>query len=219
MVRKENIKSSFSVEGETEKWYLAWLENEINGSPDSGYSVTFKAAVNRQPRKYIKNCNALSDEKIYHICDVEGSDEANISRFNSILDDLNEASLSKGIDYNLGYSNITFELWMILHKADCNGHLNSKTEYLGLINKAFGESFNTLAEFKKEDNFKRCLSMLNLSDVYAAIRRAKTIIVSNESSGAALIKHKGYEYYKDNPSLSIHQIVETILYESKHGPR
>ena len=29
-MRKETKKYYFSVEGETEKWYLEWLENTIN---------------------------------------------------------------------------------------------------------------------------------------------------------------------------------------------
>lgn len=213
MARRENIKYSFSVEGETEKWYLEWLENEINSS-DSLYSVSLKAVVNRNPKKYIKNCNALSDEKLYHICDVEGSDEASINRFNSILDDLQEASSLKGIEYILGYSNMTFELWIILHKLDYNGHHNSKTEYLGAINKAFEESFKTLSEFKTEANFKRCLSRLNMSDVKAAINRANIISAANRTSGITPNRYRGYEYYRNNPSLSIHRIVEAILIES-----
>ncbi len=37
--RKENLNYTFTVEGNTEKWYLEWLQKEINGCEDSAYSV------------------------------------------------------------------------------------------------------------------------------------------------------------------------------------
>jgi hypothetical protein len=36
------------------------------------------------------------------------------------------------------------------------------------INKAYEECFENMAEFKKEDNFKRCLKKLDLSNVIEA---------------------------------------------------
>ena len=35
----------------------------------------------------------------------------------------------------------------------------------------------------------------------------------NEMDGRKLIKYSGYSYYQENPSLSIHQMVEKILTE------
>ena len=39
MVRKETKKYYFSVEGETEKWYLDWLQKTINSITESKYNV------------------------------------------------------------------------------------------------------------------------------------------------------------------------------------
>lgn len=99
----------------------------------------------------------------------------------------------------------------MLHKADCNGPLDYRHQYLSLLNRAFQEQFSKMDAYKKEDNFKRLLGKLSLNDVWAAIGRAKKIQVQNIERGYVLCQHCGHEYYKENPSLSIWQIVEKIL--------
>ena len=37
----------FSVEGETEKWYLKWLENQINNNENSLFKVNFTVYVQK----------------------------------------------------------------------------------------------------------------------------------------------------------------------------
>ena len=39
MKRKTQVKYYFSVEGDTEKWYLDWLEKIINNDPNSVITV------------------------------------------------------------------------------------------------------------------------------------------------------------------------------------
>lgn len=212
MIRKENLKYEFSVEGETEMWYLEWLESMINSTTESEYNVSLCAKVTKNPRKFIKNINSISTEKLYHVCDVEGSDSISLNAFNSVIDNLHEASEYKGIEYFLGYCNMSFELWLILHKQNCNGNHANKSDYLVAINKIFSESFTSLSDFKKEVIFKRCLGKLSLSDVRNAISRAKSIMKDNESCERIIINHKGYRYFKYNPSLSIHSIIEDIMF-------
>lgn len=57
-------------------------------------------------------------------------------------------------------------------------------------------------EYKHEDNFKRCLSKMNLSNVIDAIERARKIMQKNNENGYRLLEYRGYKYYKENPSLS-----------------
>ena len=102
----------------------------------------------------------------------------------------------KKIDYELGYSNFTFELWMVLHKKTCNGSFANRSQYLEPINQAYGEKFEDLAHYKREDNFKRCLSKLSLEDVKSAIGRAQAITENNKAGGKKIITYMGYKYYK-----------------------
>ena len=94
---------------------------------------------------------------------------------------------------------------MVLHKHSCNGSLIHRRQYLAPICDAFGEKFEDLDHYKREDAFARCLNKLTLEDVRAAIRRAETITSLNEQDGKTLVQHKGYSYYRDNPALSIHK--------------
>lgn len=120
-------------------------------------------------------------------------------------------SVGKDITYRTGYSNFTFELWITLHKVDCNGYLGHRRQYLAPINRAYEENFENLDQYKHKDNFKRVLSKLELDDVREAIRRAKSIMQNNHTDGLVLQQYKGYRYYRENPSLSIWETIEKIL--------
>lgn len=207
----ETRKFSFSVEGETEQWYLLWLRDQINSCETRKYNVAIASKVQQSPKKYAKSVNSKATPQVTHICDVESNEKDHVEKFQNILSEMKEAKELKKIDYELGYSNFTFELWMILHKRACNGAFAQRSQYLDPINQVFGEKFENLAQFKQEDNFKRCLSKLTLDDVICAISRAETIANNNLSDGKKLIQYKGYKYYKDNPALSIHEAVHKML--------
>ena len=121
----------------------------------------------------------------------------------------NEAG--KFINYKFGYSNLTFDLGIILHKAGCNGSVSHRKNYITHINCAYEENFESMDEYKHENNFKRCLGKLQLSNVIDAVNRAKTIMQRNKDIGYTLHQYKGYRYYKENPSLAIWEAIEKIL--------
>lgn len=209
--RKQTKKYVFSVEGGTEKWYLEWLQNQINAQPSSIYNVKIKADVERSPAKYAKNINPLSVEYLAHICDCESPSEEDVNKFERILGEIKEANERSGLEYGLFYSNYTFELWMILHKADFFGYLVDKEKYLEPLNKYFKERFAGLKSYKEEANFKRCLNKLTLDDVKAAIRRAETIEAMNMKKGEKEKEAHGMHYYGCAPSLTIHRPIKMIL--------
>ena len=213
--RKEIRKFVFTVEGETEKLYFEWLQDTINACEESKYNVSIVAKVQQSPKKYAKTVNAMSTPKITHICDYESNDDVHVNKFKRILSELNEANstIGKKFRYDLGYSNFTFELWMVLHKNTCNGILTDRTKYLSHINKAYGEHFEVLDHYKRESDFKRCLSKLCIDDVRQAIHRSKRIMDYKVASGERKEQYKGFEYYKENPALTIWKSVEAILQE------
>ena len=57
------------------------------------------------------------------------------------------------------------------------------------------------------------LKKLTIDDVKEAIKRAKDIMDKNKENGYILENYKGYKFYKENPSLSIWEIIEKMLYE------
>jgi len=169
--------------------------------------------VQQSPRKFYKGLNAKTTPQAIHICDVESNEQVHVDKFKNILSEMREAKAQKKISYVLGYSNFTFELWMVLHKRACNGSLSHRKQYLVPICDAFGEEFENLDHYKREDAFVRCLKKLTLENVRAAVQRAETITSLNEKAGKALAQYKGYSYYRDNPALSMHIVVKTILDE------
>jgi len=214
-MRKETNKYFLSVEGETEKWYFDWLQRMINAETTARYTVKFDCPVQKNPLKRAKGLPILGKTEITHIMDRESEDVAHTRQFETTLNRMRDAEgLGKRIKYRLGYTNFTFELWIILHKTECSGHLTHRRQYLSLINSAFSEQFENLDQYKHETNFKRILSKLSLDDVRNATSRAKAITQANYEKGFVLHQHKRYSYYKENPSLSIWEFVESVMLDS-----
>ncbi len=213
-MRKENRTYYFSVEGETEKWYLDWLQQIINAEPTTKYTVKLNSKIQKDPLAYAKALTIVGKAEITHIFDYESEEEIHVKQFKTALERMKEAqSIGKSIKYQPGYSNFTFELWMILHMADCNGALIHRRQYLGALNRAYNEKFENLDQYKHEDNFKRILGRLTLEHVRKAIQRSRVIMQRNQESGYVLQQYKGYEYYRENPSLTIWVQIEKILRE------
>lgn len=213
---KKTKKYYFTVEGETEQWYLQWLENTINSTESALYKVSISCPVNKNPAKYAKSLTVTDKMRIYHISDYESDEEEHVKEFIDTMDNMKKAmSLGKQITYKFGYSNFTFDLWMVLHRVNCNSCLTHRSQYLQYINRAYGESFTKMDHYKSERNFKRCLSKLDLSSVKDAIERAKTIMANNKANGYVLHEYKGFNYYKENPSLLIWEAIEAILKDCK----
>ena len=210
---KETKKYIFTVEGDTEQWYLEWLAKQINACENATYKATIVAKVQQNPSKFAKSQTTFSAPRIVHICDIESKDEEHKKKFTDVLDQIANANkLGKKIKYDLGYCNYTFELWIALHKVNCNGPLTHRSQYLSYINKAFDKHFENLDQYKEKENFERCLSKLTLKDVKKAIEKSKRIMENNESDpGKKPVIYKKFKYYEDNPSLTIWEHVKRIL--------
>ena len=210
--RKSTLKYYFSVEGETEQWYLEWLQDQINNAAEAVSKVSFNKQIQKDPLKRAKSLAITGKVEIWHLSDYESSEEVHVEQFRETMDRMADTkSLKKQITYKFGYSNFTFDLWIILHKMDCRGSFSHRKQYITPINKAYDESFENMDEFKHEANFKRCLKKLTLRDVIEAVKRAKAIMEINEQNGYTLHQYRGYSYYEENPSLMIWKIIEKIL--------
>lgn len=210
--RKSTKKYYFSVEGETEQWYLKWLQNILNDIEESACKVSFDCPVQKNPLKRAKSLVVTGKTDVYHFSDYESDELIHVQQFTETMDNMKKAKeLGKQINYKFGYSNLTFDLWIILHKADCNGCISHRKNYINMLNRAYDEHFESMDEYKHEDNFKRCLSKLQLSNVIDAVNRAKMIMQRNQDNGYIQHQYKGYKYYKENPSLAVWESIEKIL--------
>lgn len=66
-MRKENRTYYFSVEGETEKWYLDWLQDLINANPATKYTVKLDSKIQKDPLARAKGLTILGKTEIIHI--------------------------------------------------------------------------------------------------------------------------------------------------------
>ena len=219
-VRKEKREYYFSVEGQTEQWYLERLQalmNEELSKKDAPFTVKFQVKVEKNPLSYIKRVNIRPDMTITHLCDYEKPDFTGTTNRQKQLEKIvflmREAKKLKRINYKLGYSNLSFDLWLILHKISCNGSLSDCKKYLQSINQAYEVQFQSMDDYKKKDNFHVILEKLTLDDVHNAVRRANDIQKSNNKNGCKQIEHCGFSFYKDNPSLSIQDSIQAIFDE------
>lgn len=202
------------MEGETEQWYLEWLQQMINAEKTAKYTVKLDCKVQKNPLARIKRMTIVGKTEITHIMDFESEEEIHVKQFRMSLDRMKEAeSLGKNIKYHLGYSNFTFELWMILHMEKCNAAITHRRQYLTPLNRAYGENFENLEQYKQENDFKRILKKLNLENVRQAIARAKAIMGEMGKSGYRQQQYKGYKYYNENPSLTVWEQIERIMDE------
>lgn len=209
--KKQTLKYFFSVEGQTEQWYLQWLAAQINAQDQITRTVQFKVKVEKNPISFVKRSTVFGGETFIHVFDVEGQEQRYLSQFENTLSRLKKAETYKKITYKAAYSNLSFELWLILHKKDFRCSLCHCHQYLDCMNSVFNQNFASLKEFKEEKNFKQTvLSKLNFEDVLAAIARAESIEKENRKNAQSQRLYK-YDYFKDNPSLSIHSVIRNIL--------
>lgn len=209
--KKQTLKFTFTVEGKTEKWYLEWLASQVNNNPKATCKVQIEAIIEKNPLLFAKRTTALVTPEIYHICDIESNSNEHKKKFENVLKNLKEAKSQKKIAYTLGYSNFTFELWIILHKKNCFSPLTDRKQYLEYINSAFESKYISLDVYKKEKEFKSCLQQLTIEDVIQAIKRSEKIMKNNKEIGFKLVRKYGFTYYEDNPSLAIYEPIKTIL--------
>jgi len=209
MKQKFSQKFLFAIEGETEKYYLEWLAEQINKTPQAAYKCTIPSPQKGKDPSIVRRCfNNLYKETVYYLIDKERYNDE--QEFKDFIQKLTPTKREKSIIFKLGYSNVSFELWILLHKMNFTKPVEKPKDYLKYINKTFCCSFENLEQFKNETNFKKLLSKLSLEDVKTAIKRAHQIQKINERNFEQQSFCK-YEYYKENPSLSIHEIIEKIL--------
>lgn len=215
---KESRTFYLSVEGENcEVLYFEHLQKLINNCPDCRYKVKFIIKPQLGPKSMVKRYGHKPDDKdrsgkiipYFHIQDVEDYySETHNKKFRKLLSELKDVDHS----YELGYSNYTFELWMLLHVTDMKAAVVNRTKYLGPINSYFHRDYSNLDEYKSESEFNKILEdFVTLDTVKLAIKRANTIRKEHDEVGRSKTIIHNFEFYKDNPDTTVHDVVSKIF--------
>lgn len=207
-------KYYFSVEGDTEKWYLEHLQKLINSCESARCIVKF-VTEKADPVSFVKNHAFTTKAVVNNVIDVESKEQQHKTKFLNQLSSMKNAQyMGKQVKYILGYSNLTFELWIILHKKDCSASLSHRDEYKNIICNAYNYNFKSIKEYKSDEIFhKKVLNQISLDDVVEAVKRGKRLQEKSEEKNFKKLQHCGFCYYDDNPSMSIWKIIEDILKE------
>lgn len=220
MSRSESRQFHMSVEGANcERLYFEHLAKLINSSDLHKYNLKI-APKPMSPLQYAKRTAYKPVDKrggknlpYIHIQDIEDYyDVEQRQKFYKIIDEMRTAERTFGISYRLGYSNYTFELWMLLHVADMTASATNRGAYLQPINQHFKRAYSSLDEFKNAVEFQRLLDeFITLDTVFDAVRRAERIVENNAKQSKNRISYHGVAFYPDNPDVTVHEVVQMIF--------
>ena len=88
--RKKSKKYYFSVEGQTECWYLLRLKDLINSTKESVFNVDIDCQV-KEPLKRVKGLLTTSKTEIYHFSDYESEEDRHVKLFKDTMDQMKKA--------------------------------------------------------------------------------------------------------------------------------
>lgn len=104
------------------------------------------------------------------------------------------------------YSNLNFDLWMLLHKQNYNRIVTSNDSYVVDVRKVYGLAKD--ADIKDMKVIESILKQISLEDVKNAIERAEKIRNAKLPEDGKKI---GNSVCYENPDLSIHEFLKCVL--------
>ena len=225
MTKKESVQFHMSVEGKNcETLYFSHLREIINHSDRNKYNLKLNPK-RMSPSAFAKRNGHLpkggympkgkrkeQSLPFIHIQDIEDYyDKEQQDKFYRLIDEIRKTERDFHLDYQLGYSNYTFELWILLHVADMATPVRSREAYLAPINRYFSRNFTSLDDFKSESEFQKILDeYITLDSVFLAIERAERIVEQNKKQKRAE-NYKKVVFFHDNPDISVHDVVKLIF--------
>lgn len=208
----ESKQYNFAVEGQTEKLYFEHLQKLINSDPNAKSHVKFNIKVSKHPTKYAKEIKGINKVTLYYIFDRESEEPIDTKNFVDALKQMAKFQKKyKRVTFKIGYSNLTFELWILLHKKLILNKRKHRKDYLKDINDMFGRNFDNLDKFKSEKIFKQILDEITIADVRFAVSNARKIEKNLLNAGTVKQKIGHFAYFDNNPSTSLHEIIGLIL--------
>ena len=107
------------------------------------------------------------------------------------------------------YSNLNFDLWLILHKKQWKKKVQSNDAYVETIKKCY--NLPTNANIKNKKILEKILEQISIEDIKNAVKNAAEIMSSKLENDKIYVK-KGFEYYS-NPSMSINDFFKELFIE------
>ena len=219
---KECLSYKISVEGENcEVLYFDHLQELINDYEPAKYKVSFDVKP-KNPLSFAKSRTTQYAKKgkktdgyikFIHVQDIEDYySQYHKNKFEKLIDEIEDAKKQCKIScYDLAYTNYSFDLWMVIHKYDLNTSVDDRHKYFHYINRGYNKNYQHMDDYKNYDEFLSVVSQIKIEDVITAVNRGHAIRNKHIENGDHLEVHNKFGYYRDNPDMSIHLIIEFIL--------
>lgn len=125
--------------------------------------------------------------------------------------DLNKVEFEKNVkickETRILYSNLNFDLWLVLHKVRYEKNVQSNSAYVDLVRKIYKLKDN--ANIKSQTNIQKILEQIEISDIKRAIQNAEDIMNRKLEEDKMNIK-RGFSYYP-NPSMNINEFFKELF--------
>ena len=125
--------------------------------------------------------------------------DLNIAEFESKVKLCNETRIL--------YSNLNFDLWLLLHKKQYRRTVQNNSAYVDEIRNAYNLTNN--ANIKAKTNMQKILDQIELVDVKRAIENAGEIMKGKKEEDKIYVK-RNFSYYP-NPSMSINEFFKDLF--------
>ncbi|HPO27447.1 MAG TPA: RloB family protein [Petrotogaceae bacterium] len=184
-------------EGSQEEKYFEHLSHLLYNYPIS--AVTFKfGSIKKDITRQIRNIKY--DKAV--VFDHDGQPE----RFSKIVNacrSINGKNKDKPV---FAYSNLNFDLWLILHKIYYSSSICQNNCYINHVRTFY--NLQKYEDIKSEEVIGKILSQITLDNVKQAITNAKQI--RSSKTGNIIKKLDNWCFYPE-PDLHIHEFIEYIL--------
>ncbi len=204
-MKRTKIQYYAAIEGEQEKVYLKHFQKLVNSCDRASYDINInvKCSNGGGPLAICKNANRLvtfankkqiiKEERMAAIFDYDFKEDFTDAIAYCELNHLMSA-----------YSNVNFDLWLLLHKTYYTKAIANNDGYVTDIKKVFGVK----GSIKSLDNIVKIVNSLTLDDVKMAIKNAQKIAADKAKSGEAL---PGLLTHYTQPYVQIHLFIAKIL--------
>lgn len=190
-------------EGQQEEMYLDHVASLIKNFPKR--VVKFNTMIGkpyRLKKTYEEYDNAALFD--YDLNDVEF--KQNIECCDKLNNANKPTKRKKGKYTYHAFSNVNFDLWIILHKEEFNRSVSRNDAYLPDVRRIYG--LGSREKIKSESTIEKILEQITLEDVKSAIRRADKIRSEKIDADKMII---GSTVCYPDPDFSIHDFLKVVL--------
>jgi len=201
--RKEQVRYLCIVHGQQERMYFRHLQSLIEDKGRRNVVFSIQEGDRFLMERVLKQVKYSGVYVFDHDLDDDGFRD-NIEK----CQELSKKRFHAKVVVAHAYSNICFDLWLLLHKTSFNNPQMAPSGYHHHVRTEFGLEKN--ANIKSADSMKKILRVVSLEDVISAIGRVERIREGKiQTDGVNIGEYRCY----DNPDLSIHEFIKSVLVE------